>query len=532
MSQCAIVSSLAFQRRTLNSLTALYACALLIYSQTRAFAWDESYHLLAAQLIRMGRRPYIDFCFPQSPLNAYWNAAVMRIFGQGWRVPHAFEALFIVAAVWLTADYVFVHFPVADWRFAAAVTAFLAAGLNAKIFLYGTVAQPYGLSLLALVAGFRVSLAAVRRTDALSAGLAGFLTGVAAASSLLTAAAAPVFLVWIFWYNQAGRRWLKITAWCAGALVPFAPVFRLFAIGPAQTWFNLVQYHLHYRQFYWAEATRHDLDVLTSWIDSGAPLILGLLALFGVIYLVRTSLWERQVKAEFYLCAWLAAGLSAELSRAHPTFSQYFLLIVPFVAVLAVAGLYAIVPDKIQWPVALLGVLFVLGLGRALYDDSDSSTWSVYQRLADRVEQVTAPDALVFADEPIYFLTKRTPPAGFELYYTHKLELPRDESALLHIIDRAEVRRRLLAEPFATAYSCDEDDIKYYGLKALYGQRADMEDCSIFWERRAPQTSTAQTPSKSKNQACTRIAGIALRTDCAARCNSYSWCKASARASP
>jgi len=37
---------------------------------------------------------------------------------------------------------------------------------------------------------------------------------------------------------------------------------------------------------------------------------------------------------------------------------------------------------------------------------------------------------------------------------------------------------------FATAYSCDEDDIKDYGLVSLYRQRVDMEDCSIFWERK------------------------------------------------
>jgi len=36
---------------------------------------------------------------------------------------------------------------------------------------------------------------------------------------------------------------------------------------------------------------------------------------------------------------------------------------------------------------------------------------------------------------------------------------------------------------FATAYSCDEDDISDYGLAHLYRQRLDMENCSIFWDR-------------------------------------------------
>src|SRR5690349_445736 len=66
--------------------TGLIAAALLVYSQTYAFAWDEGFHLLAAQLIAHGKRPYLDFLFAQTPLNAYWNAALMRLFGESWRI--------------------------------------------------------------------------------------------------------------------------------------------------------------------------------------------------------------------------------------------------------------------------------------------------------------------------------------------------------------------------------------------------------------------------------------------------------------
>jgi len=66
-------------------MVSLYAAAFLLYSQTWAFAWEETYHLLAAQLILNGKRPYLDFCFPQTPLNAYWNAAWMALFGRAFR---------------------------------------------------------------------------------------------------------------------------------------------------------------------------------------------------------------------------------------------------------------------------------------------------------------------------------------------------------------------------------------------------------------------------------------------------------------
>src|ERR1700687_5767190 len=115
----------------LIGVVALYAVAFLVYAEKWAFTWDESYHLLAAQLIGAGYRPYIDFCFPQSPLNAYWNAGWMHLLGDNWRVPHTFAALCTIGAVVLTARFIFLRFPAPGWRAAAALTAALLTGLNA-----------------------------------------------------------------------------------------------------------------------------------------------------------------------------------------------------------------------------------------------------------------------------------------------------------------------------------------------------------------------------------------------------------------
>jgi hypothetical protein len=216
--------------------------------------------------------------------------------------------------------------------------------------------------------------------------------------------------------------------------------------------------------------------------------VLGLLAVFGLLYVARRSRWPRAIQAEFYLCAWLAAALSAWVGRAHPTFARYFLLTVPFLTILAVAGLYAIVsrvlePDHARGPVLLVALLFALGLGKSLYERRELR-WSPYERLASKVEQVTPPNAPLFANDPIYFLTRRTPPPGFELYYTHKVNLPPAEAALMHIVTEAEVKRQVQSGMFATAYSCDDDEIDDLGLKQMYRQHADLEDCTIFWDRK------------------------------------------------
>ena len=469
-------------------IAGLYAAAFLIYSVTWAFTWDESYHLLASQLMAAGKRPYLDFCFPQTPLNAYWNAGWMRLLGYNWRVPHAFAALFTIGAAALTARFVSPRFPIPSWRTAAALSALLLTGLNAMVFIFGPL-QAYGISLFMLVAAFRVAVRDVDRKGLLGAAAVGLFAGTAAASTLLSAAAAPVLLAWTLYYNRAGSRWGKFCAFSIGTALPFAPVMWLASKGPRQTWFNLVQYHTTFRKLYWPDTTRHDLEVLTSWIDSGQALMLGLLAVAGLVYIARRSKWPAAMKAEFYLCAWLAVALSAEVGRAHPTFPRYFVLAVPFLAILATVGLYAIAsrvlePDQPRWAVVAVSVIMLLGLGKALYDrDQVADHWDSYERVAKKVDEVTPRDALLFADEPIYFLTQRVPPPGLELTNSHKVDLGPAENALLHILTEADVKRQVQSGMFATAYSCDEDDISDYGLAHLYRQRLDMENCSIFWDR-------------------------------------------------
>jgi hypothetical protein len=469
-------------------ILAVYAAVFLFYAETQAFAFDESYHLLAAQLIDAGRIPYIDFCFPQTPLNAYWNAFWLHVLGQTWHVPHAFAALFTIGAVFLIADFVYFRFTVPRWRAAAAVTAGLMIGLHTMVFEYGPLGQAYGVCLFLLVLAFRAAVQAVDRSRPVLAGVVGLFAGMAAASSLLSLAASPALFGWMLFYNRAGKRWSKAIAFCFGAAIPFAPVYWLFWLGPQQTWFNLFRYHFFFRKLYWPDTTRHDLEVMTYWIDSGQGLVFGLLAIAGLIYVIRGSGWAREIKAEFYLCAWIALAIAAEVGRAHPTFTQYFLLTTPFLAVLATAGLFVIGSRVFQPERPLLTTVLVTGflacaLGKATYYEvKDTNNWHVYERLAKKIGAVTPKNAGLLADEPIYFLLKRIPPPGYELYYTHELKLSPQEAASFHILYKDEVKKQVLAGKFATAFNCDDDEIADYGLKEHFKQHVEMEDCSIFWD--------------------------------------------------
>jgi hypothetical protein len=467
----------------------LIAAALLAYSQTYAFAWDEGFHLLAAQLIARGKRPYLDFLFAQTPLNAYWNAAWMRIFGESWRTAHIAAALETAAASWLTADYVFRRFPVAAWRSAAAVATMFVVGLNVVVFEYGTIGQAYGFCLLLSVMAFRFAVAAVGRVSPFFAGLAGAASGASASASLLTVTIGPVLLIWILISSRAERRLTQFIAFAAGGLVASAPVVWFLAQSPGQVIFDVVDYHLHFRQVYWNEWILHDLEVMTAWLDSSHALFLGLLAGIGLIFIRRAG-WDRRLRSELHLCAWLGIFTGLYLMTAHPTFPRYFLFVTPFAGILAATGLYAIATRLSPFmrdpalSVILLGGLMALGLGRSLYEDRVDYSWDGLAELARKVDLVTPPGAPLYADEIIYFMTKRIPPSGMEWNSGHKVELSEREAAELHVLPRKKLDREVKAGRFATLETCEDSDIDRLELEKIYRQKAVAGNCTVFWDKR------------------------------------------------
>ena len=465
----------------------LLAGALLVYSQTLAFTGDEGFHALAAQLVQNGKRPYLDFCFPQTPLNAYWNAFCMRVFGDGWRTVHAMAALFTSAATILMAQFVLRRFPERGWRAAGAIAAAALVGLNSTVVEFGPLTQAYGLCLFAIVCAYRLTVLAVERRGAALSAMAGLMAGIGAGSTLLSAPVAPVLLIWLLWNMRAGR-WWKGFAFAIGAAVPFLPMLRLFLQAPWVVWFNIAQYHLHYRVVYWPDPLPHDFQILTGWTEDPQALLLGLLAISGLVFIARRSNWEPALRSQFYLCAWLVLGISAELAFGHPTFSRYFCLTVPFLGLLAIAGLYAIgsrvfAPDRAFWPVAIMVFISAAAAGRYVYDrTSDVYTWSEHEDIARKLQEVTPPNREVFTDEIIYFLTRRQPLPGMEFGYSHKLKLPPGELAALHVMPEAELKGLVAAGRFYSAATCDDDTIKDYGLEAEYKHKALVHDCPVFWE--------------------------------------------------
>jgi hypothetical protein len=475
----------------LFSVFALLTAGFLIYSQTIAFTWDEGFHILTAQLIKHGERPYLDFVFSQTPLNAYWNAGWMAVFGESWRVPHVMAALCSAAAVILTVRFVFLRFPAPDWRFPAAMLATGLAGLNVLVVRYGGIAQAYGFALLAVVAGFLLAVRSVERRSVAYAGLSGLASGIAAGASLLTAPVSPVLLIWILFYSQARLRWAQFAAFALGTAAAFLPVLWLLVQGPRQVLFGVIEYNALYRRVDWQTAPEHNFELVLSWIDSGPTLLLLLLAAGGLLYVRFRSKWEAPRKAEFYLCAWLSVALGVYLSGGVlPAFPQYYIFAVPFLSILAVAGGYAAISsfyaaDRPWKPILALTFLLAFGLGKALYDERDTYTWSDLEKIAKKVNEVTTPQQALLADESIYFLTRHAPPSGMEMWNSHKFNFAQPEMALLHLIPQAELNREVQTGGFDTLETCEEpEDVQAHGYAKRYGKSTKLRDCMVFWEKK------------------------------------------------
>jgi hypothetical protein len=466
---------------------ACVAAVMLTYARSYAFAWDEGYHLVAAWLIAHGKQPYIDFVFPQTPLNAYWNAILLRLFGVSWRVPHTAASLLTSCAVTMIAFWVFRRFEAPpSWRAACAISAAVFTGFNTAIVDFHAL-QAYALCLLGGVSALFLTMKAADRPSLVRPFAAGLGAGIAAASSLLTAPAGPVLLVWMTMVNRAGSRVAKAAAFLVGFAIPSIPLFRLLVKSPHNVFFGFVQYQLLYRKVEWEGASLHNIGEILSWGDSSQAVLLVLLAGAALLYIHRSGM-PRALKAEFWLCGLLTVTVGAWLLVARPTFTRYYLLTVPYLAILAARGLYEVSIRLMARPrpAAVAGVLcFVLcwGLANQIFSEREDLMWGDIEKAAAKVRSVTPPDATLLADEVVYFALNRQPPSGMELQDSHKLNFEGAEALRLHLVSREKLDVMIKAGRFDTVEMCDADEADRLDLASLYAKNDSAGSCKVFSSR-------------------------------------------------
>jgi 4-amino-4-deoxy-L-arabinose transferase-like glycosyltransferase len=374
------------------------ASALLVRSQIYAYVGDESFHLLAAQLLNEGKRPYADFFYQHTPLYIYLIAVIMRLAGQGWKVVHLFSTLSLIGSSVIASIYARRLFVAEAPRWLCASLVLLFIGLNCYVLVFATTGLPFGFCLLCLVAALYLS----RSKAKARLFFAGLFAGAAAAANLLVLLALAVLLFWILRRERARSLFFII-----GIVIPFIPLLILLVASSQQTILDVFKYHLLYRP---NQGWRFNLREIIAWFMSAQGVVLTVLAL--------AVFWFRR-DDEVRLCGWITLALVLGIACARTTFAFYFLLATPFMAILAAVAVVE-VWQRVERPANAVVVLIVsfyliglLGLKYVWRWEAPYFDYRVVESVRRELESC-APGGQFYAFEAVYFETHRLPPKGME----------------------------------------------------------------------------------------------------------------------
>lgn len=479
------------RRNSLWSVTfiAIATLAMLAISQTTAFLPDEGFHLNAAHLINQGKVPYRDFLYGQPPLYAYMNAVWMQVFGETWRSSHALSALLSSGCAALLISYLFSRYSGAQAITAGAIGAVFFTA-NTRVMLAGGVSQAYGACLLLSMASFRL---AVRRTkrSTLHMLASGLCAGAAAQSSMLTAPLVAVLLFWILFGGESDQQFKRSLYYLAGVAIASVPLVLLAINSPRQALFNVFEYHMFHRQLEFDNVAKMNAQQVISWLDSSQGTLLLVLSLFGLLASRRV---EPGIggKSELTLCTWMGGSLFLYLSIVvRPTFSQYFVLVAPFAAILGGIGavyfarLFRRQSKRIL--VLVLGiVLYCLPAALPAYQvlRPRMHSWPQIEAVGKEINR-TAPEGLLYTPlDYIYFQSKRPALPGLGVWWAEGIQVNSHLAQQIHAVPKSEIDRWLLQRRFAAVVLYDNDErIERLGLTQLYHNRKllDGDKTLIFW---------------------------------------------------
>lgn len=464
---------------------------LLVFSQTGAVHdGDEGLHLVAASLVQAGQRPFVDFFYWHEPLYLYVVSSWMAAAGASWRSVHVLSALLTAVAALLIGSYTPAYLRAmrapAWWGIVAA----LCFALNVLVLKWGTIGHNYGLCLLLSVVAYRFAVSAVDRPGHSRAVLAGLCAGGAAATSPLVVFLVPVMLLWLVLSNRAGSRWTKAASFGVSAMVPFTPLILLALAAPDETYFGLVEHHLTFR-VRTSDAAAVHVETLSSWMTSPQALLLILLAGTGTVAVGRAA--PTETRRDVYLCGALVLVLGAFVSLAHPPARPpYFVVLTPFVAILASIGAFAIAqridPPRGRLVASTVVALLALGAARSIQRERLwSSEWKRIEAFAEEVNRVSAPGGSFYSSYPfVYFAAGRLPPEGLENNWATRMTLSLDSFARLEVMPEARLIERVRSGSFDAAL-LRRGDPRYESatMDRLYRESKLLDQYYVLrWDRR------------------------------------------------
>ena len=325
---------------------------------------------------------------------------------------------------------------------------------------------------------------------------AGLAAGAAVNTSLL---AAPFFLVLTGWCvaraARSGRTRTLLWLVC-GVLVASIPLAYLAMLAPTQTWFSIVEFQLFYRT---AGATQpknivsHNLHEILDWVRSIQGVVLVLLSLAGWLFLFERKA-PTAVRRSVGYAASIAVIWAVFLTAVRPTWHMYYVLVVPYVSLLAAAGLCRLCARArlSQWSSKIFtGAILLYSLGLAIplvagVISRRPGRWAPPEEAARIVNAETGPGELIYSDdESIYVAARRLPPRGLENSFGAIVRLPAGEYERAGLAPPESSEDQLRVGNFAAVVLTKANDaarIQAVKNGGLYPQSAETKNYVIFWK--------------------------------------------------
>ena len=229
--------------------------------------------------------------------------------------------------------------------------------------------------------------------------ICGLLAAAAVAASLLVAPIIPVLLLWVWLRERTRFLWL-ILGLSAGLL----PLFVFLLAAPHQTIRDVIGFHLIDRpSFGW----RYNLGELARWLLPTQGSVLTVVAI--------ASLQSRKQSA-IRLCALIALVLGLVLLLIKATASFYFVVLTPFLSILAASWLTDRIARNRERGALLSGatiVLYLVGLTVIGRFRGAEAPYREVRQLARAIE-ACAPSGNFYANQATYFEAATLPPSHME----------------------------------------------------------------------------------------------------------------------
>ncbi len=272
-------------------------------------------------------------------------------------------------------------------------------------------------------------------------------------------------------------------------------------LAPTQAWFDIVEFQLFYRTAapnLPKNIASHNLHEILDWVCSiqGAVLVLSSLAGAYFIFDRKTPASTRRSVGYAALIAVLWA---IYLSFVPLTWHMYFVLVVPYVSLLAAAGLCQLCARarSSQWSSKVLaGTMALYSLGLAIPPVAGlisrrPGRWAPPEEAARIVNAQTGPIEPIYSDdESIYVAARRLPPRGLENPFGAVVRLPTGEYERAGLVPPEKNEDQLRAGNFAAVVLTKANDgarIQAVRRGGLYSQSVETRNYVVFWKSKVIQ---------------------------------------------